>query len=67
MGVFYQLNNGCNWEDLPNDLPIYSTVYDYFRLLYLVTCIVHHALKVADFKCCIRNFETLLPILFLIL
>ncbi|WP_217481679.1 transposase [Nostoc sp. TCL240-02] len=20
-GIFYQLKNGCNWEDLPKDLP----------------------------------------------
>ncbi|NJO61133.1 MAG: transposase [Richelia sp. RM2_1_2] len=26
-GIFYQLKNGCNWEDLPKDLPPYSTVY----------------------------------------
>jgi transposase len=26
-GVFYQLKNGCNWGDLPNDLPPYSTVF----------------------------------------
>ncbi len=26
-GLFYQLKNGCNWEDLPKDLPPYSTVY----------------------------------------
>jgi len=25
-GMFYQLKNGCNWEDLPKDLPPYSTV-----------------------------------------
>lgn len=26
-GVFYQLKNGCNWGDLPKDLPPYSTVF----------------------------------------
>ncbi|MBW4636892.1 MAG: transposase [Gloeocapsa sp. UFS-A4-WI-NPMV-4B04] len=26
-GIFYQLKNGCNWQDLPQDLPPYSTVY----------------------------------------
>lgn len=26
-GVFYQLKNGCNWCDLPKDLPPYSTVF----------------------------------------
>nr|WP_322734495.1 transposase [Nostoc sp. DedVER02]MDZ7989521.1 transposase [Nostoc sp. DedVER02] len=23
-GIFYQLKNGCNWCDLPRDLPPYS-------------------------------------------
>ncbi|WP_226889793.1 transposase [Nostoc sp. MG11] len=26
-GIFYQLKNGCNWCDLPRDLPPYSTVF----------------------------------------
>jgi transposase len=26
-GIFYQLKNGCNWCDLPKDLPPYSTVF----------------------------------------
>jgi transposase len=26
-GVLYQLKNGCNWVDLPKDLPPYSTVF----------------------------------------
>ena len=26
-GIFYQLKNGCNWGDLPRDLPPYSTVF----------------------------------------
>ncbi len=26
-GVLYQLKNGCNWGDLPKDLPPYSTVF----------------------------------------
>jgi transposase len=30
-GVLYQLKNGCNWEDLPKDLPPYSTVYWYYK------------------------------------
>ena len=25
-GIFYQLKNGCNWGDLPRDLPPYSTL-----------------------------------------
>ena len=23
-GIFYQLKNGCNWQDLPKDLPPYK-------------------------------------------
>jgi transposase len=30
-GVFYQLKNGCNWEDLPKDLPPYSTVFYHYN------------------------------------
>jgi transposase len=30
-GILYQLKNGCNWEDLPNDLPPYSTVYWHYK------------------------------------
>ncbi len=30
-GVFYQLKNGCNWCDLPRDLPPYSTVFWHFK------------------------------------
>jgi len=30
-GVFYQLKNGCNWADLPKDLPPYSTVYWHYK------------------------------------
>lgn len=26
-GIFYRFKNGCNWCDLPTDLPPYSTVY----------------------------------------
>ncbi|MEH2410979.1 transposase [Nostoc sp.] len=29
--IFYQLKNGCNWEDLPKDLPPYSTVYWHYK------------------------------------
>ncbi len=29
--VFYQLKNGCNWGDLPKDLPPYSTVYWHYK------------------------------------
>ena len=30
-GILYQLKNGCNWADLPNDLPTYSTVYWHYK------------------------------------
>ncbi len=26
-GITDQLKNGCNWQDLPKDLPFYSSVY----------------------------------------
>lgn len=31
-GIFYQLKNGCNWSDLPKDLPPYSTVFWHYQL-----------------------------------
>jgi len=30
-GILYQLKHGCNWEDLPKDLPPYSTVYWHYK------------------------------------
>lgn len=30
-GMLYQLKSGCNWEDLPKDLPPYSTVYWHYK------------------------------------
>jgi len=30
-GIFYQLKNGCNWGDLPKDLPPYSTVFWHYK------------------------------------
>ena len=30
-GILYQLKNGCNWGDLPKDLPPYSTVFWHFK------------------------------------
>lgn len=30
-GIFYQLKNGCNWGDLPKDLPPYSTVFWHYQ------------------------------------
>lgn len=31
-GIFYLLKNGCTWQNLPHDLPPYSTVYFYLRV-----------------------------------
>ena len=30
-GIFYQLKNGCNWGELPKDLPPYSTVFWHYK------------------------------------
>ena len=30
-GILYQLKNGCNWVDLPKDLPPYSTVFCHYK------------------------------------
>jgi transposase len=30
-GVLYQLKKGCNWCDLPRDLPPYSKVYWHYK------------------------------------
>lgn len=30
-GTFYILKNGCTWQNLPHDLPPYSTVFFYFQ------------------------------------
>lgn len=30
-GILYQLKNGCNWCDLPTDLPPYSTVFWHYK------------------------------------
>ena len=29
--IFYVVRSGCVWRLIPHDLPIWSTVYDYFR------------------------------------
>lgn len=29
--ILYQLKNGCQWRDLPADLPNWQTVYSQFR------------------------------------
>ena len=30
-GIMYVLRSGCAWRMIPHDLPVWSTVYDYFR------------------------------------
>jgi putative transposase len=30
-GLFYIVKNGCSWRALPHDLPVWQTVYYYFR------------------------------------
>jgi putative transposase len=30
-GIFYLLRTGCQWRNLPKDLPPWPTIYDYFR------------------------------------
>ena len=30
-GILYRLKNGCNWQDLPKDLPPYSRVYWHYK------------------------------------
>jgi transposase len=29
--IFYQLKNGCQWRDLPDNFPHWQTVYSQFR------------------------------------
>lgn len=29
--IFYQLRTGCQWRELPHDLPPWPTVHDYYR------------------------------------
>jgi transposase len=29
--ILYRLKNGCNWRDMPRDLPPFSTVYRYYK------------------------------------
>lgn len=50
-GIFYQLKNGCNWCDLPKDLPPYSTVYWHYKqwreegLFEQIMEALHHQLR----------------------
>lgn len=30
-GIFYVLKTGCSWRSLPHDLPVWGTVYGYYR------------------------------------
>lgn len=30
-GILYLLRSGCAWRMMPHDLPVWSTIYDYFR------------------------------------
>ena len=47
-GIFYQLKNGCNWSDLPKDLPPYSTVFWHYQQWYedgaieRIMTVLHH-------------------------
>ncbi len=51
--ILYVLRCGCPWRHLPNDLPPWSTVYDYFRKWWLTGVWerlhrqLHEALRVA--------------------
>ena len=43
--IFYLLRTGCQWRNLPKDLPPWPTVYDYFRQwerAHLITAIHTH-------------------------
>ena len=57
-GVFYQLKNGCNWCELPKDLPPYSTVFWHFKqwradgILEEVMCILHGKVREQAQKNC---------------
>lgn len=50
-GIFYQLKNGCNWCDLPRDLPPYSTVYWHYKhwekdgVIDIIMCQLHQQLR----------------------
>ena len=50
-GIFYQLKNGCNWCDLPKDLPPYSTVYWHYKqwreqgVIEKIMDTLHHRLR----------------------
>lgn len=50
-GILYQLKNGCNWGDLPKDLPPYSTVYWHYKhwreagMFEELMCVLHEQVR----------------------
>ena len=50
-GIFYQLKNGCNWCDLPKDLPPYSTVFWHYKqwraegIIDQIMDVLHHQVR----------------------
>jgi transposase len=50
-GILYQLKNGCNWQDLPKDLPPYSTVYWHYKqwrevgVFEELMCVLHEQVR----------------------
>ena len=50
-GILYQLKNGCNWADLPRDMPPYSTVFWYYQqwcqedILTKIMTELHHQVR----------------------
>lgn len=52
-GVLYLVKTGCQWRNLPNDFPPYSTVYSFYRrarLSGLWDNILDHMVKVTREK-----------------
>ena len=47
-GIFYILKNGCTWQNLPHDLPAYSTVYFYFRRWTIIGLMVEINQKLSE-------------------
>jgi putative transposase len=47
-GIFYILKNGCTWQNLPHDLPPYSTVYFYFRRWTIIGLMVEINQKLSE-------------------
>ncbi|MTJ15652.1 transposase [Dolichospermum sp. UHCC 0352] len=38
-GIFYQLRTGCNWGDLPKDMPFYLIMYVYRLKDFVFICV----------------------------